>query len=190
MTKAELRQKYKQLRAQLSDEEIQQKSLSIANHLMRMPIWEQDYFHVFLPIERQKEINTEMLLPLLWARDKQLIVSKSDMQDGSMRHFLLEENTRLQTNAYGIPEPVDAVEVSPTLAQVILVPLLAYDTNGQRVGYGKGFYDRFLAQSHSQSLHIGLSFFEPEAEPIPAEATDRPLHGVVHPGGVLWFRNM
>ncbi|MDP2160837.1 MAG: 5-formyltetrahydrofolate cyclo-ligase, partial [Flavobacterium sp.] len=65
-------------------------------------------------------------------------------------------------NDYGIPEPVDGLEVPVAKIDVVFVPLLAYDKNGHRVGYGKGFYDRFLSECKPTTIKIGLSFFEPE----------------------------
>jgi 5-formyltetrahydrofolate cyclo-ligase len=79
-----------------------------------------------------------------------------------MSHLLLTENTRIQKNKYGIPEPLDGIEVPLAKIEVVFVPLLAFDTMGNRVGYGKGFYDRFLKKT--TALKIGLSIFEPEAQ--------------------------
>jgi 5-formyltetrahydrofolate cyclo-ligase len=79
-----------------------------------------------------------------------------------MTHFLLTDNTRIQKNEYNIPEPVDGLEVPATKIDVVFVPLLAFDKKGHRVGYGKGFYDKFLSECKPGTIKIGLSFFEPE----------------------------
>ena len=164
MTKQELRIKYKTLRQQLSEADIEEKSLAIANKILTLPIWENDYFHVFLPIVSQKEVDTEIILHLLSGKDKNIIISKSDFETRQMTHFLLTDNTKIKVSDYGIPEPVDGPDASGEIPvnkiEVVFVPLLAFDETGNRVGYGKGFYDNFLAECKPGVIKIGLSFFE------------------------------
>jgi 5-formyltetrahydrofolate cyclo-ligase len=162
MTKNELRSQYKALRKNLSEAEIEEKSLAIANGVLALDIWDKTYFHVFLPIEEQKEVNTEFLLHLLSGKDKEIVISKSDFSTRKMTHFLLTDNTKIKKNEYNIPEPVDGIEVPSSKIQVVFVPLLAFDTLGNRVGYGKGFYDQFLSECQPETIKIGLSFFEAE----------------------------
>lgn len=161
MTKKELRIAYKNLRRQLSENDLEEKSLAVANKILLLPIWELTYFHIFLPIASQKEIDTEFILHLLSGKDKEIVVSKSDFETRDMTHYLLTDNTKFKTNAYGIPEPVSGLEVPPKTIDVVFVPLLAFDVLGNRVGYGKGFYDKFLANCRPETVKIGLSFFEP-----------------------------
>lgn len=162
MTKKELRSKYKQLRNLLSNHDIEKLSLEIANQLVNMAVWEQKYFHVFLPIVENKEVDTEYLLHILAGKDKEVVVSKSDFETRQMTHYLLTDATKFRKNNYNIPEPVDGLEVPVAKIDVVFVPLLAFDINGNRVGYGKGFYDVFLSECRPDTLKIGLSFFEPE----------------------------
>lgn len=162
MTKKELRIKYKALRSQLSESEIEEKNLAIANQLLQLPVWEQTYFHIFLPIIEQREVDTELILHLLSGKDKEIVVSGSDFDAVRMTHFLLTDNTKFRKNKYNIPEPVDGLEVPTNKIEVVFVPLLAFDKAGNRVGYGKGFYDQFLAECKPETIKIGLSFFEAE----------------------------
>ena len=162
MIKKEVRQKYKELRQQLSENETEELSLQIANQLIRLDIWQHSFYHLFLPIESQKEVNTEYILQVLAGKDKNIVLSKSDFSTREMTHFLLTDNTTIKKNAYDIPEPIDGLEVPVSKIDVVFVPLLAFDENGNRVGYGKGFYDKFLAECKPEILKIGVSFFEPE----------------------------
>jgi 5-formyltetrahydrofolate cyclo-ligase len=75
-----------------------------------------------------------------------------------LSHILLTDATPIKPNSYGIPEPTGGIAVSPATIEVVFVPLLAYDINGNRIGYGKGYYDRFLAQCDPKCNFIGLSF--------------------------------
>ena len=93
MTKSELRSQYKALRKNLSDSAIEENSLAIANKVLALDLWDKTYFHIFLPIEEQKEVNTEFLLHLLSGKDKEIVVSKSDFATRKMTHFLLTDNT-------------------------------------------------------------------------------------------------
>lgn len=162
MTKKELRIQYKAFRNLLSESEIEEKSLAIANQLLQLPIWEQSYFHIFLPIVEHKEVDTEFILHLLSGKDKEIVVSGSDFGTLQMTHYLLTDNTKFRKNEYNIPEPVDGLEVPVKKIDVVFVPLLAFDKLGNRVGYGKGFYDTFLLECKPETIKIGLSFFEAE----------------------------
>lgn len=187
MLKKELRQKYKVLRQNLTAIEIEEKSLAIANEILKLPIWEQTYFHIFLPIEEQKEVNTEFILHLLAGKDKEIVISKSNFETREMTHFLLTDNTKIKKNEYNIPEPVDGLEVPATKIDVVFVPLLAFDKKGNRVGYGKGFYDKFLAQCKPETVKIGLSFFAPEEQISDVFESDVLLDYCVTPSGVYGF---
>ena len=162
MNKTELRLKYKEARRLLSDVEIETKSLAIANRLLQLDIWSNTYFHLFLTIEEQKEVDTEFILQILSGKDKEIVVAKSNFKTKMMTHFLLTDNTKFVKNDYNISEPINGLEVPVNKIDVVFVPLLAYDKHGNRVGYGKGFYDNFLFECKPETIKIGLSFFEPE----------------------------
>ena len=162
MTKTELRKKYKDLRNKLSLDEIEDKSIAIANNLLELPIWDKEYYHIFLSILEHKEVNTEFILSILSGKDKHIVLSKSDFKSVSMNHFLLTDSTIIKKNDWNIPEPVDGIEIPSYKMDVVFIPLLAFDKRGNRVGYGKGFYDKFLADCNPDTLKIGLSYFEAE----------------------------
>ncbi|HNP33363.1 MAG TPA: 5-formyltetrahydrofolate cyclo-ligase [Flavobacterium sp.] len=162
MLKKDLRKKYKALRQELSAEQIEDKSLAIANRLLQLDIWEKTYFHLYLTIEEQKEVETEFILQILAGYDKEIVVAKSNFETLEMTNYLLTDNTKFQKNLHNIYEPVDGIEVPNAKIEVVFVPLLAFDKKGNRVGYGKGFYDKFLSECHEDVLKVGLSFFEAE----------------------------
>ncbi len=162
MNKKDLRKKYKELRQQLTEEQIEEQSLGIANRLLQLDIWNHTYFHLFLTIEEHKEIDTEFILQILAGKDKEIVVPKSHFPSLEMTNYLLTDNTKFHKNEYNIYEPVDGIEVPTSKIDVVFVPLLAYDVKGNRVGYGKGFYDNFLSKCKEDVVKIGLSFFEPE----------------------------
>lgn len=160
MIKSQLRQIYKAKRLALSSNERDEMSLSIANQLIELNIWDKKFYHLFLTIERLNEIDTSNILHLLMGKDKHVILSKTDFENNLMKHFLLTDDLKIKPNAFGIPEPEDGIEIASEKIDVVFVPLLVADKNGHRVGYGKGFYDQFLSTCRPDVLKIGLSFFE------------------------------
>lgn len=188
MLKKELRLKYKNDRKKLTFDEIQLMSLEIANLCLALPIWDKTYFHLFLPIEAQNEINTEFLLQILAGRDKEVVISQSDFESRKMTHFLLTDNTKIKKNDYDIPEPVDGLEVPTAKIDVVFVPLLAYDKTGHRVGYGKGFYDIFLKECKPEVIKVGLSYFDPEDSIADIAENDIRLNFCVTPDGIFEFK--
>ena len=190
MNKKELRTKYKALRQELTSDEIEDKSIAIANTMLQLSIWEKTYFHLFLTIKDQKEVETEFILQILAGKDKEIVVSKSNFETLEMTNYLMTDNTKFQKNQYNIYEPIDGIEVPTSKIDVVFVPLLAFDTKGNRVGYGKGFYDKFLSKCNEGVIKVGLSFFEPEETIEDVFETDICLDYCVTPTTNYVFREM
>ncbi len=189
MDKKQLRIYYKKLRGFLTENEKEERSIAIANKLLSLDVWNKTYFHLFLTIEELNEINTEYILQILMGKDKEIVLSKTDFDNRRMIHYLLTENTKIKKNGYNIPEPVDGIEVPSDKIDVVFVPLLAFDKKGNRVGYGKGFYDNFLNECKTDVIKIGLSFFEPEEEIDDVSGSDIPLDFCVTPNEIYQFQN-
>jgi 5-formyltetrahydrofolate cyclo-ligase len=160
MNKAQIRTHYKALRKELSEEQIEDFSLKIANQLLLLPIWNHEFYHIFLSITEHKEVNTDYILNILSGKDKNIIISKSDFSTREMSHVLLTDSTKIKKNEWNIPEPINGIPISAEQIDVVFVPLLAFDKTGHRIGYGKGFYDKFLNNCKPETIKIGLSFFE------------------------------
>ena len=187
MIKSELRNIYKLLRKKLSEDDIETYSLEIANQLLKLPIWEHSFYHIFLTIEEQKEINTDYILSILSGKDKHIVISKSNFKTFEMTPYLLSDNTKLKKNEWNIPEPINGIPITTEQIDVVFVPLLAFDKKGNRIGYGKGFYDKFLAQCKPNTIKIGLSFFPAEEEITDLYKNDISLDYCVTPKTVYSF---
>ncbi|MCM4155121.1 5-formyltetrahydrofolate cyclo-ligase [Gramella sp. AN32] len=187
MLKSEIRKRYKELRRALSPEEIEKKSMMIANLCLQIPIWERSFYHIFLSISEQKEIDTSFILNILQGKDKEVIIPRMNSQDNSLINILLTDNTLIKKNRWNIPEPVDGIEITSEKIEVVFIPLLAFDKTGHRVGYGKGFYDKFLIECSSTVIKVGLSFFEPIDKINNIFAEDVPLDYCVTPQKVYDF---
>ena len=186
--KNDLRLKYIAFRESLSAENIEMKSLEIANNLLDLPIWDYEFYHLFLSIKDKKEIDTEPILHILSGKDKNVVLSKSDLSSRKLTNYLLTDTTRIVVNKWGIPEPAGGIEIKSGNIEVVFVPLLAFDLQGHRVGYGKGYYDVFLSQCSKNVIKVGLSFFEAEEEIPGILSSDVPLDYCVTPHKTYIFK--
>lgn len=188
MNKKNLRKNYKELRLQFSENEVEDKSLAIANQLLQMNIWDKTYYHLFVSIKEQKEVETDFILHILQGKDKEIVIAKTNFSTLTMTHFLLTDNTKFKKNEYNIFEPEDGIEVPIAKIDVVFIPLLAFDTKGNRVGYGKGFYDKFLSLCKPETIKIGLSFFDAEEVISDVFETDILLDYCVTPEKIYNFK--
>jgi len=186
MLKKDLRIKYSKLRSSLSPTLISQQSIAIANSVLQLPIWNHNNYHIFLPIKKKLELDTEGVISILLGLDKNVIVPKI-ISNSQLEHYLLTDNTKFITNHLDIPEPIDGIIIQPEKIDVVFIPLLAFDTCGNRIGYGKGYYDRFLNQCNKDVLKIGLSLFEAEDKIDDILPTDIPLNFCVTPNKTYRF---
>ena len=194
LSKAALRRAALARRAALPPAELARRSDKLRENLFRQfPVAEWRWLHLFLPLVSKNEPDTWVIVRRVWGEAMRLRLAVPVVQaDGaSLRHYELMPETQLTRTRWGIDEPVpDAAttpEVAPALLDAVLVPLLAFDATGHRVGYGGGFYDRFLAQCRPDCAFIGLSVLD--EPPVPAIAdvlpTDIRLTACLTPGG-LW----
>ena len=187
-TKNELRQDYRQLRKQLSGDEVNDLSRKITKQLGNWLEGQEGltHFHLFFPIAKFNEVNTFYIKQLLEQQDKTLFTSQVNRDENRLDTLQLPPDAAFFLDEWGIPVPQESVRVTSTKIQVVFVPLLAYDKSGHRLGFGKGFYDRFLASLDQPVLKLGLSFFAPE-ERIPVEPHDIPLDYCITPGQIWSF---
>ncbi len=180
--KADIREKYKILRSGLNDHEIDKKSAKIFKLLLDYFDLEDKNISVFLPIKKFKEVNTWYLIDHVKANFYLPVV-----QNKHLKHVLFENKKQLKPSNWGIDEPTYGQTVNPNVFDVVIVPLLAFDKTGHRVGYGAGFYDGFLKDCQPNCKFVGVSFFEPLETNIQTYDTDIPLHAVVTPKEVYLF---
>ena len=188
-TKNELRQDYRQLRKQLSGDEVNDLSRKITTQLGTWLEGQEGltHFHLFFPISKFKEVNTFYIQQLLEQQGKTLFTSQVNREENRLDTLQLPPEASFFLDEWGIPVPQESVRVTGTKIQVVFVPLLAYDKSGHRLGFGKGFYDRFLASLEQPVLKVGLSFFTPE-EAVPVEPHDIPLDFCITPQQILKFK--
>jgi len=108
---------------------------------------------------------------------------------GAMRMRAWQAGAPMRANRYGIPEPAEGPEVPLGGIDIILLPLVAYDATGTRLGMGSAYYDRFLHDlaAAERPLRAGVAYAVQELEHIPRQPWDVPLHAVVNEKGWVFF---
>ncbi len=191
MTKDELRRQIIRKRAKLTEEYWQAASESICHKFFQhIDLRNVETIHTFLPITEKREPNTWLIIKKLWQEytSIQVVSSKTLWKQRELKHFTLSENTEIRNNNWGIPEPEGEIESPHTQFDIVLVPLLAFDTQGDRLGYGGGFYDRFLAKANPETLRVGVSIFSALENPLPERNKfDIPLTHCISPDNFYNF---
>ena len=190
MTKAELRKLYLQKRRELSISEIADASKQIAERFFReIDLDDVKSLSTFVRIPKFNEVDTSAIYYRLW-KDRPCIrtyAPKADLDSGELENLTLFPDTPLRQNRWGIREPISGEAIAPESLDAVIVPLICVDTAGHRVGYGKGFYDRFLAKCRPGCLKIGVNYFAPVEDRIGADEYDVELDACVTPEGTYRF---
>lgn len=183
-----LRQVYLEKRLTLTQAEYQRRNeLLLQNILTNVELSEVKLIHIFLSMVKQKEVATENIILKIKEiyPDVHFAVSKT-LPKRQLEHYLLTDETHIQTNSWGIPEPQTGQKVYEKDLDLIFVPLIAIDKKGHRIGYGGGYYDVFLKNAPG-AKKVGLSL-SPSLDDIPYfEEFDVPLHMCITPFETLNF---
>lgn len=167
MLKGDLRKIYLTKQRNLSNEERLEKSLLITQQFFQYFSFERiNYLHLFLPIEKNNEIETRFIYERIWREFPQVktVIPRVDFEKNEIESIKFDFETKLILSKWQISEPIETETVDSQLIDIVLVPLLCFDKKGFRVGYGKGFYDKFLMNCRKDCLKIGLSYFPPVEE--------------------------
>ena len=187
MTKSESRKTYLSLRAQFTNEEIECFSNQITNQLFSNFDFSDKIISVFLPIVGKNEMNTNLFIKRLANLKSTVGIPKADFNTFELTHFRYDSESQLEISNYGIPEPISGEVLPANTFNFVIVPLIIFDKKGYRTGYGKGFYDRFLSYCSTETIFIGVSFFEPIEILSDVHSNDIPLHYCVTPNSIYKF---
>jgi len=185
LPKSELRKIYAEKRKSMSSAEVEDLSKSIFKHFLEaFDMSKVKNVHIFLPIKQKNEVSTWDFIRYFW--DKGISVFVPKMVQNEIRTIQLKPDTPLKENGWGILEPEDDF-VEDIKYDIVITPLLYCDNQGNRVGYGKGFYDMFFSKIDHNALKVGVSFFPPVALISDVSEQDVPLDYLVTPTEVLSF---
>ncbi len=184
MLKADLRTIYLPKQQALSPTERLYKSQMIGESFFRnFELKNFRYAHIFLPIEKNGEIETHFIYEKIWKNPPKIttLLPRVNFEKNTIESLEFNKKTPLIKNRWQIKEPTAGKLIEAKKIDLVLVPLLCFDDNGFRVGYGKGFYDRFLKTCRADCLKIGLSYFPPEKEILDVNENDVRLNYCLTP---------
>jgi 5-formyltetrahydrofolate cyclo-ligase len=190
MLKSELRKIYLEKQKALSESERSERCAKLVNlFFQHFNLTKIHFLHSFLPIRRYNEINTHLILEKLWRDFPQIetVVPRVNPDTNEIENLQFTHETELALSNWQIHEPTHDEIVEPEKIDIVLAPLLCFDESGHRVGYGRGFYDRFLAKCRPDAQKIGLSYFEPVAEIADTGGFDTSLDFCVTPDKIWQF---
>jgi 5-formyltetrahydrofolate cyclo-ligase len=164
MLKHELRKVFLSKRLLLTKDEIELNSIKIIKSLTEKFNVLNKNICTFFPISNKKEINTFLFFDFIQKFDFNLFTTKWNRKTNELTVHKINFKEDLILNEYQIPEPKDTIscEINYENLNFIIIPLLCFDKQGNRVGYGKGIYDKFLSKlDNSKSIFIGVSLLDP-----------------------------
>ena len=180
-----LRQLFKKNRFNLTDNEVKDLNKAIFTNLMKTDLFKKTYYHIYLSNYLNNEVETDEIIKLLFKKNKRVYVPK--IMGETLIHIEINKDTTYSKNQFSIREPSSTITSDPKIFDVVFIPLLAYDKYGERVGYGGGYYDRFLLNTKKNVIKVGLSFFEPVDKILNVEEHDIKLDYVITPNIVFNF---
>lgn len=188
MLKVELRKKYMDMRKTLSKDEVLILSEQIfKNFVLQFNVFENQNIHIFLPIKKFNEVETRFFIEYFWNKNVNVFVPK--IYQSKMISVKFTSETDLTENSWGILEP-KSNENECSEFDFVITPLLYCDHNGNRIGYGKGFYDQFFKEINSGAKKIGVNYFPPYESISDVSEFDVKLDYLVVPTEVLSFLGM
>ena len=190
MKKSELRKAFLAKRQALGAKEREHFDKNIADNFFRaFDLKKVATFHCFLSIPKFHEVDTRRIIDRVWADHPQVrvVVPRVDFETKLLEAVVCGPSTPTPPNSWNIPEPVGGETVAADEIDLVIVPLLCADVRGHRVGYGEGYYDRFLARARPDCIKAGISYFEPVEAIRDVHEGDIPLDALITPGHVRRF---
>jgi len=182
-----LREELLARRAELTARQVVAASREIMKLCASIIPWQEvNCLHTYVPMAARKEVNSWWLLEHVWEHQPHVATAVPIVRGRRIHSEQVDDGTRWQENVIGIPEPTDGIPLDiDHQFDVIVVPVLGFDRSGNRLGYGKGHYDRFLS-TQSGALTVGLAYADMEVKPgIPTEPHDVPLQYIVTETGII-----
>ncbi|MEM1041755.1 MAG: 5-formyltetrahydrofolate cyclo-ligase [Bacteroidota bacterium] len=178
--KAALRARFRDARLALTDAEAAAHSTAICERIAALPeVKAAGTVHVYWPVTARREVDTRPLVRRLHGAGTRVVLPVVADFDGAprLRHVRFEGEDRMQTNHWGIAEPVGTADADPSDLDVVIVPAFGAGRGGHRIGHGRGFYDAFLAGL--AAVTVGAVYAACLVDAVPAEAHDVALGIVV-----------
>ncbi|EGL81727.1 5-formyltetrahydrofolate cyclo-ligase [Caldalkalibacillus thermarum TA2.A1] len=186
-TKQRIRQQITSLKKRLPAEEWKERSARIKERLCGLSVWQKSR-HVALYHSVNQEVNTVPLIEEGWRQGKTIYLPKCNPQTRQLTFYKVDTFDDLEAVYFGIPEPVPerCTPMDVDRLQCLIVPGVAFDREGYRIGYGAGYYDRYLATLSPAVAKVSLAFqFQVLNHPLPREPFDQPVDVIITEGELI-----
>lgn len=188
MNKDELRKVYLSKRLALTEREHRELSLNIsALFFQSVDLSRIRILHIYLPIESKREPDTWHIIERIQREFSHIRLVIPKVNENEMESIFYKDISQLEKTKWGMTEPKEGEHTDPKKIDMVIVPLLAVDKQGHRIGYGKGYYDRFLKLCRPDCVKIGISFFAPEESIEEKSNNDILLNACITPEQYIIF---
>lgn len=189
MLKKDIRKEYLQKRRALTDKEWKEDSVRMTEHFSTIKLPAIQYVLSYYPLSDHREFEIDSCITALTGKFPNSTIAwpRIESHGQTMEAYEADEKGVYAKNKYNILEPVNGKWISPDLFDIAFIPLVAFDKKGFRIGYGKGFYDRYLGRCRPGLLKIGFSFFDPVEQIKDIDVFDVPLDLCITPSCIYEF---
>ncbi|MTT33179.1 5-formyltetrahydrofolate cyclo-ligase [Terrilactibacillus sp. BCM23-1] len=186
-----IKQRKKQIREEvlqklkiMDDEDFAQKNKQIYEHILTCDLWQKSKI-IGITLSRGREIGTRPIIEKAWQLGKKIAVPKCFPEHKEMRFYFLDHYEQLELSYFDLYEPKlsEVTEVHKDDIDTMFVPGVAYSQSGYRIGFGGGYYDRYLKQYHGET--ISLLFDEQKIDQVPIEEHDIPVNWLITPDQIM-----
>jgi 5-formyltetrahydrofolate cyclo-ligase len=183
-----LRRRMLDLRESLSPEQVRRESLAVCERLVRHPVFKEGETILFY-FPFRKEVDVRPAMEEAWSAGKRVVLPKADPATKTLSFFSLRRGEPLVSGSYGIPEPSGkaSAKIPPGAIDLVVVPGVAFDERGYRLGYGGGYYDRFFSRHPGPFKRIGVAYSFQVVPTVCPEEHDQRLDGLITPSKTLSF---
>lgn len=189
MNKEKLRKLYMQKRGALTVAEKSKADDLLLIQFQKLEIEIPSLIMTYAPLEKTNEFDPRLITDYCYFKNPDQVLFYPVIHPTApvMQSVIVNDETEFELNKFGIPEPVNATPMFPEEIDMVIVPLLAYSVKGHRVGYGKGYYDRFLKDCKNDVVKIGFSYFAAEQDIEGTNGYDVKLDYCISPERIYSF---
>ena len=180
--KNHIRNRYKEIRRAIGAAEAEEKSCLAAQVFLDSDLYKNSKI-IMLYMPLKNETDTKGIIKKAFEDGKSLVFPVTERESGEITPYFAEKDTCFKKGNFSVFEPYDTQKADPEAIDVVLVPGIAFDKSGNRIGYGKGCYDKFL--KNTKSVRVGYCYEAQLCEKIPADSLDEKMDCIITEKGLI-----
>lgn len=180
MTKVSIREYYRQRRRLISPTEKINSSQALAQFFIDNFDYHKKNIAVYLA--NDNELDVQFLVEILWKKESHVFLPVINLTTQHLQFAAYSSSTMMKENQYGISEPESHLFIPPENLDIVLMPLVAFDKTGTRLGMGKGYYDKsfaFCREAQAKPVLIGVAYSCQYCDKLPVDDWDVPLASIL-----------